>query len=43
MWIGIYTELRDAIVSDGEAGSYERHVWICLIPTLPIHISWNVA
>ena len=30
-WLGVFWQNRE----------YEFHAWICIIPCLPIHISWN--
>jgi len=51
-WVGVYTEKRRRLLphsptaagcdlSYGEHGVIERHVWICLLPMLPIHLSWR--
>lgn len=34
LWIGAYWESRT------NYGIRYTHVWICLVPMLPIHISW---
>lgn len=48
-WIGVYWK-TDTHIWHGEYVAeakdirvhtrYTHHVWICLIPTLPIHITW---
>lgn len=36
-WIGVYPATGE---HDLLSGQFEQHVWICLLPTLPIHLSW---
>lgn len=39
-WVGLYTEERRR-PGDGLC-VYERHVWVCVLPMIPIHIWWEV-
>lgn len=36
-WIGLYTEIRWERVPIVPV----RHIWVCLVPMLPIHLSWE--
>jgi len=36
-WVGLYTEVR----RDEEKAYIERHVWICLLPMVPLHLWWR--
>jgi hypothetical protein len=37
LWVGIYWD-RDQSPANNR---YELHLFICLIPTLPIHVWWS--
>jgi hypothetical protein len=30
LWVGLYTAQQKG----------RRHVWVCILPCLPIHVSW---
>jgi hypothetical protein len=40
-WVGFYWEKRIKR-TEGLNFVRVRHLWICLIPMLPLHISWQV-
>jgi hypothetical protein len=42
-WIGLYTERRRNVPRGPNTISDERHVWICLVPMLPLHLWWPAA
>lgn len=40
LWVGAYWH-TDPPLWRGSA-TVRRHIWICLLPCLPLHISWDV-
>lgn len=46
-WVGLYTERRQrkclwhADSMQECTGRWERHVWLCLLPMLPLHLWWG--
>jgi hypothetical protein len=45
-WIGVYTEVRMGKIDDWPYDVYERpfrHAWICLLPMIPLHLSWRTG
>jgi hypothetical protein len=39
LWIGLYWKVRRQNFHDLSCGS-SVDLWICLVPMLPIHVSW---
>jgi hypothetical protein len=38
LWWGLYTERREYHRPGGGGYYWKRHIWICLLPMLPIHV-----
>lgn len=47
LWIGAFWDKKPIVYlgrrDDGEWVASEQHVWICLLPMLPIHIWWRLT
>ncbi len=39
-WIGAYWEARGCPCEDPFCQCCEQHLWVCLLPMLPIHLNW---
>jgi hypothetical protein len=47
-WVGMFLEKTPSIdpewaLMPGEVLEYYHHVWVCLLPMLPIHASWTTV
>lgn len=47
MWIGAYWKIKtiEYVFHDNNNNNnrHERHIWICVVPCLPIHIWWDIS
>lgn len=41
LWVGVYWRVSKGVVDYKEWTYRNYDVWVCLLPTLPIHISWG--
>ena len=40
-WVGAYWETRPHDCAFDVCYNNERHLWVCLLPMLPIHFQWR--
>ena len=40
LWVGVYWERRPHACDFDTCWNNSLHVWVCLLPALPLHLSW---